>query len=63
MLLAVFVVGAQDVAADAAVAVDDDANGHDLISLFYKTCLTASATFSAVSPKNLNKAPAGADSP
>ncbi|MOA19390.1 hypothetical protein D3C78_1397680 [compost metagenome] len=62
VLLATFVVGTQDVAADATVTVDGDANSHTKL-LFYKTCLTVSATLSAVSPKNLNNAPAGADSP
>ena len=63
VLFATFVMGTQDVAADAAVAVNSNANRHDINLLVYKTCLTASATFSAVRPKCLNNTPAGADSP
>src|SRR5690606_37116266 len=57
VLPAAFVVRAQDVAADAAEAVDGDLEGHGI------TLLTACSTCSAVKPKCLNSSPAGADSP
>src|SRR5690606_25856097 len=71
MLLAAFVVGAQHVTADTAVAIDGNSDGHVFILLWRGgldsqaaiTLLTASVTASAVMPKCLNSAPAGADSP
>src|SRR6185503_6005104 len=57
VLLTVFVMGAQDVAPDAAEAVDRYLEGH------VRTLLTAFTTFSGVKPKCLKTSAAGADSP
>src|SRR5712671_4906037 len=57
MLLVALVVGAKNVAADAAKTVDGYLDRHPI------TLLTAFATFSGVKPKCLNRSPAGADSP
>src|SRR5690606_20317942 len=62
MLLAAFVVGAQNVAADAAIAIDGNTYGH-WDAPFCKTCSTVLTTRCAVRSKCLNSAPAGADSP
>src|SRR6185503_11472613 len=60
VLLAAFVVGAQDIPADAAETVDCYLD-HRLDSP--KVLRTAFAMFSAVKPKCLKRSPAGADSP
>src|SRR5690606_25256067 len=62
VLFTAFIVGPQNIAADAAITVDRHAYRH-CYSPVYKTCSTAAATRSAVRPKCLNSAPAGADSP
>ena len=51
VLLAALVVGAEDVAADAAIAVDGDLDGHFLPLAM--TALTVATTLSTVNPKCL----------
>ena len=64
--LPALVVRAEDHAADAAVPVDGDANGHRLLlskNRYERTRLTAATTLSTVNPKCLNSSGPGADSP
>src|SRR5438093_4974645 len=66
VLFPAFIVGAQDVAADAAVTVDSDSNGHTrLLQVFpyFNTRFTAFTTLSTVKPKYSNSFAPGADSP
>src|SRR4029077_11972845 len=61
-----FVVGSQYVAADAAVTVDGDSNGHARllqVFLYFNTLFTAFTTLSTVKPKYSNSFAPGADSP
>ena len=57
VLLAAFVMRAQDHTADAPETVDRNLDGH------FTMLLTASATFAGVKPKCLKRSAAGADSP
>src|SRR5258706_6177880 len=63
VLLAAFIVGAEDVAADAPESVDGYLDRHVLLAFQLRMLLTAFATFSGVKPKCLKRSPAGADSP
>src|SRR4029077_259907 len=61
--LPAFIVRAQDVAADAAVAVDGDSNAHAELLPYFKTLFAAFTTLSGVKPKCSNSFAPGADSP
>src|SRR5882672_4174899 len=52
--LPAFIVRAQDIAADAAVAVDGDSNAHAKLLRYFKTLFAAFTTLSTVKPKCSN---------
>ncbi len=64
VLFPVFIVGSQDVAADAAVTVDGNSNANSgSFFLYFNKLFTAFTALSTVKPKYSNSFAPGADSP